>query len=104
MIKENLMKKEVTRWIGKKDTNPFYLETLTNIRRYCDSQGPAQESIAEGLDTKMQEVTTLAEKSKKQKRALLVKSFNTAKRDRLSDGIAEHTARKLAEGLKIIKD
>ena len=33
-----------------------------------------------------------------------VKSFNTAKRDRLSDGIAEHTARKLAEGLKIIKD
>lgn len=51
--------------------NLFHLEALTNIRRYRDSQGPAQGSIAEGLDTKMQEVTTLAEKSKKQKRALL---------------------------------
>jgi hypothetical protein len=71
MIKENLTKKEVRLWIGKKDTNLFHLEALTNIRRYRDSQGPAQESIAEGLDTKMQEVITLAEKSKKQKRALL---------------------------------
>ena len=71
MFKENLTKKEVRLGIGKKDMNLFHLEALTNIRRYRDSQGPAQGSIAKGLDTKMQEVTTLAEKSKKQKRALL---------------------------------
>ncbi|KAG0932488.1 hypothetical protein G6F29_010519 [Rhizopus arrhizus] len=84
--------------------NLFHLEALTNIRRYRDSQGPAQGSIAKGLDTKMQEVTTLAEKSKKQKRALLVKPSNAAKPGRLSDGIAEYTAQKLAKELKVNKD
>ncbi|KAI7898230.1 uncharacterized protein BX663DRAFT_410903, partial [Cokeromyces recurvatus] len=50
------------------DLNPFHLETSTNIRHYYNSQGPEQEPIVEDLDTKMQEVIVLAEKSKKSKK------------------------------------
>ncbi|EIE85688.1 hypothetical protein RO3G_10398 [Rhizopus delemar RA 99-880] len=50
----------------------LWIETSTSIRRCYDSQGPEQESIAEDLDTKMQEVTALAEKLKKNQKGTTV--------------------------------
>ena len=29
----------------EEDVNPYHLETLTNVRHYCESQGPEQESL-----------------------------------------------------------
>lgn len=46
--------------------NPYYLETLTNTRCYCESQGPEQESLIEGLDIRMVDVVNLVGTVKKQ--------------------------------------
>ncbi|KAI8876655.1 hypothetical protein K501DRAFT_199917, partial [Backusella circina FSU 941] len=45
---------------------PYHLETLTNIRCYCESQGPEQESLIEDLDTRMKDVVNLVGTVKKQ--------------------------------------
>ncbi|KAI7899079.1 uncharacterized protein BX663DRAFT_439891, partial [Cokeromyces recurvatus] len=37
--------------VVEEDVNTYHLETLSNIRGYCESQGPEQESLIKGLDT-----------------------------------------------------
>ncbi|KAL0076604.1 hypothetical protein F4703DRAFT_1743547, partial [Phycomyces blakesleeanus] len=39
----------------EEDVNPYHLGTLINIRRYCESQGPKQESLIKELDTRMED-------------------------------------------------
>lgn len=99
----------------EEDVNPYHLETLTNIRRYCKSQGSEQESLIKDLYTRMEDVANLVGKVKKQQtsynnysseqRLLFVyynrvKLYNAAKSGRLAGGIAERTAQKWAKRLK----
>lgn len=103
----------------EEDVNPFHLETLTNIRRYCIAQEPLQASMATDLDARMQDVAALAKMVTKQsshyrnyssEQKLLfvyynrVKLLNAAKSGRLAGGIAERTAQKWAKRLKEDKD
>lgn len=46
--------------------NPYHLETLTNTRCYCESQGPEQESLIEDLDTRIKDMVNLVGTVKKQ--------------------------------------
>ncbi|KAI9486930.1 MAG: hypothetical protein EXX96DRAFT_473231, partial [Benjaminiella poitrasii] len=48
------------------DVNPYHPETLTNIRHYCETQVPEQESLIKDLDTRMEDVTNLVGTVKKQ--------------------------------------
>ncbi|OAD70135.1 hypothetical protein PHYBLDRAFT_60034 [Phycomyces blakesleeanus NRRL 1555(-)] len=73
----------------EEDVNPYHLETLTNIRHYCESQGPEQESLIKDLDTRMEDVANL-----------LGTLYNAAKSGRLAGGIAERAAQKWAKRLK----
>ncbi|KAI9476452.1 MAG: hypothetical protein EXX96DRAFT_487048 [Benjaminiella poitrasii] len=90
----------------EEDVNPYHLETLTNIRHYCESQGPEQESLIKGLDTRMEDVANLVGTVKKHEQRLLfvyynrVKLYNAAKSGRLAGGIAERTVQKWAKRLK----
>lgn len=51
-----------------RDVNPFHIEIFTNLRQYQNAQKQDQLLLSESLDTRMEEVTALAEKMKKQKR------------------------------------
>lgn len=46
----------------EEDVNSFHLETLINVRRYCESQGQEEESLMKDLVTRMENVANLAEK------------------------------------------
>lgn len=103
----------------EEDVNPYHLETLTNLRKYCEAQELEQASMATDLDTRMQDIAALEKAAVRlsgcyndyssEKKLLFVcynrvKLFNAAKSGRLAGGIAERTAQKWAKRLKEDKD
>ncbi|RCH92842.1 hypothetical protein CU097_013605, partial [Rhizopus azygosporus] len=45
----------------EEDVNSFHLETLINVRRYCESQGQEEESLMKDLVTRMENEKRLKE-------------------------------------------
>ncbi|KAI9481564.1 MAG: hypothetical protein EXX96DRAFT_567220 [Benjaminiella poitrasii] len=44
----------------EEEVDPYYLETLTRLRFYCEKQGSEQKSTDEGLDVEMEEIAVKA--------------------------------------------
>ncbi|OAD65840.1 hypothetical protein PHYBLDRAFT_175804 [Phycomyces blakesleeanus NRRL 1555(-)] len=81
------------------------LEALTNIRNYCESQGPERESKLKDPDTRIEDVANLLKRIAHNRKPLFVyynrvKLYSAAKFGSLVGGSAERTAQKWAKRFK----